>query len=448
LLIKKISTIFKTTFMNTRFAAAAREEIAAPPAPQPDIFRRIRKYMGPLGQYASVAEGYYIFPELEGALGNRMLFKGKEVICWSINNYLGLASHPEVVKADAEATAQWGLAYPMGARLMTGETNFHKQLEQKLAALINRPACCLLNYGYQGMVSCIDALVSRHDVIIYDAECHACILDGIRLHQGSRFSFEHNDVRALEKQLSKAVRIAENCNGGILVISEGVFGMRGDQGRLREIAGLKQKYPFRFLVDDAHGLGTLGPGGSGTANGQNVQNEIDIYFGTFAKAMASVGAFVAGERDIIRYLKYNMRSQVFAKSLPLPVVLGVLKRLEIIRQHPEFISTLWKNVEALQQGLRDAGFDIGMTNSPVTPVYLNGSPEEAAQLVYDLRENHGIFCSLALYPVIPKGEILLRLIPTSMHTKEDIEETLVAFREVAVKLRSGSYGQKVLNPVL
>lgn len=414
----------------------------------PDIFNRIRSHMGPLGQYAKIAEGYYIFPELEGALGNRMSFNGKEVICWSINDYLGLANDADVRETDALATREWGLAYPMGARLMTGETKHHRFLEQQIKEFLDMQDVCLLNYGYQGMASCIDALVSRHDVIVYDAESHACILDGLRMHLGKKFSFQHNDIHHLEMQLEKAVKLAKSNNGGVLVISEGVFGMRGDQGKLKEIVNLKQKYPFRFLVDDAHGFGTMGPQGNGTGHEQEVQSGIDIYFGTFAKAMALIGGFVAGETDIIRYLKYNMRSQVFAKSLPLAIVLGAIERMRILIQKPELKKRLWENVHALQQGLKKEGFDIGITNSPVTPVFLKGLPEEASQMVYDLRENYGVFCSMVLYPIIPKGEILLRLIPTASHTKNDIDITLNAFKEIAKKLKSGLYNTKVFNPVL
>jgi glycine C-acetyltransferase len=353
-----------------------------------------------------------------------------------------------VREADAAAATAYGLAYPMGARLMTGETPHHRQLENILASFVKKPAACLVNYGYQGMISCIDALVSRHDVIIYDAESHACILDGVRMHLGKRLSFEHNNIAHLENQLKKAVVLARENNGGILVISEGVFGMRGDQGKLREIVSLKQTYGFRFLVDDAHGFGTMGEGGAGTGVEQGIQDGIDIYFGTFAKSMALIGGFVAGEKDIITYLKYNMRSQVFAKSLPLPIVKGALKRLELIERHPEWKERLWENVNSLQHGLRASGFDIGITNSPVTPVYLKGKPEEASQMVYDLRENHGVFCSMVLYPVIPKGEIILRLIPTASHTREDIEQTLSAFKEIALKLKSGAYNSQVFNPVM
>ncbi len=413
-----------------------------------DIFERIRANMGPLGQYADIAEGYYIFPKLTGEIGSRMMFNGQEVICWSINNYLGLANHPEVRKVDAEASADWGLAYPMGARLMTGETDQHIQLERELAAFVQKEAGCLLNYGYQGMTSCIDSLVSRRDVIVYDAESHGCIIDGVRLHLGKRIAFEHNNIESFEKQLVRAVKMAEESGGSVLVITEGVFGMRGDQGKLKEIAAYKSKYPFRLLVDDAHGFGTLGPNGEGAGVEQGVQDEIDIYFGTFAKSMASIGAFIAGPPDIVKFLKYNMRSQVFAKSLPQPLVVGGLKRLDLIRTKPELKKQLWKNVNALQNGLREAGFDIGNTNTPVTPVFLKGHPMEASQMVHDLRANHRIFCTMVIYPIIPKGEIILRLIPTAAHTQEDIDLTLAAFKAISGKLQRGEYKKEVFNPLM
>jgi glycine C-acetyltransferase len=413
-----------------------------------DIFERIRANMGPLGQYADIAEGYYIFPKLTGEIDSRMMFNGKEVICWSINNYLGLANHPEVRKIDAEASAEWGLAYPMGARLMTGETDQHKQLERELASFVRKEAACLLNYGYQGMSSCIDSLVSRRDVILYDAESHGCIIDGVRLHLGKRIAFEHNNVESFEKQLIRSQKMADDNGGSVLVITEGVFGMRGDQGILKEIASFKSKFPFRLLVDDAHGLGTLGPNGEGAGVEQGVQDDIDIYFGTFAKSFASIGAFIAGPPDIMTFLRYNMRSQVFAKSLPMPLVIGALKRLELIRTHPEFKEKLWQNVNALQNGLRAAGFNIGTTASPVTPVFLKGHPMEASQMVHDLRENHRIFCTMVIYPIIPKGEILLRLIPTACHTQDDIEKTLAAFKIVGAKLAAGEYRAEVVNPLM
>lgn len=413
-----------------------------------DIFERIRKNMGPLGQYADIAEGYYVFPKLTGEIGSRMMFNGKEVICWSINNYLGLANHPEVRKVDAEASAQWGLAYPMGARLMTGETDYHLQLEKELAEFVHKEAGCLLNYGYPGMVSCIDSLVSRRDVILYDAEGHGCIIDGVRLHMGKRIAFEHNNIESFEKQLIRATKMAEEGGGAVLVISEGVFGMRGDQGKLKEIASYKEKYKFRFLVDDAHGIGVLGPNGEGAGVEQGIQDDIDIYFGTFAKSFASIGAFLAGPPDIIRFLKYNMRSQIFAKSLPMPLVIGGLKRLELMRNHPEYKQKLWTIVNALQNGLKEAGFDIGITNSPVTPVFLKGHPFEASQLVHDLRENYRVFCSMVMYPMIPKGEIILRVIPTAAHSLEDVEITLNAFKAVSAKLKNGEYSANVINPVM
>ena len=404
-----------------------------------DLFDRITENKGPLGKWADQAEGYFVFPKLEGPISNRMHFRGKEVITWSVNDYLGLANHPEVRKVDAEAAAAYGAAYPMGARMMSGHTSLHEQLQEELAAFVNKEAAYLLNFGYQGILSTIDTLVSKNDVIVYDVDAHACIIDGVRLHLGKRFTYKHNDIESLEKNLQRATKQAEQSGGGILVISEGVFGMRGEQGKLKEIAALKKKYNFRFLVDDAHGFGTLGATGAGAGEEQGVQDEIDVYFATFAKSMASTGAFIAGDKEIIDYLKYNMRSQMFAKSLQMQLVVGALKRLEMLRTQPELKAKLWENVNALQKGLKDNGFDIGKTQSCVTPVYLKGSIPEAMALVQDLRENFGIFCSIVVYPVIPKGLILLRLIPTSSHTMEDIEITLEAFAQIRSKLEQGVY---------
>jgi glycine C-acetyltransferase len=405
-----------------------------------DLFERLVKNYGPIGQHRERAHGYFAFPKLEGEIGSRMRFRGKDVIVWSLNNYLGLANHPEVRKTDAEAAAKYGLATPMGARMMSGNTNFHEQLEKELAAFESKEDACLLNYGYQGMVSIIDALCSRHDVIVYDAESHACIIDGVRLHPGHRYVFKHNDIEDLEKQLQRATALIERQNaGGILVITEGVFGMAGDQGKLKEIAALKEKYDFRLLVDDAHGFGTLGKTGAGAGEEQGVQDKIDLYFSTFAKSMASIGAFVAGDRQIIDYIRYNIRSQIFAKSLPLPLTIGNLKRLELLRTKPELKEKLWENANKLQKGLKEKGFDIGNTDTPVTPVYMKGGVEEATAMVMDLRENYGVFASVVVYPVIPKGHIIYRLIPTAAHTEKDIEDTLRAFSDTKAKLDSGSY---------
>ena len=404
-----------------------------------DIFDRMRTNRGPLGKWASLAEGYFAFPKLEGPIGNRMYFQGKEVITWSVNDYLGLANHPEVRKVDADAAKDYGSAYPMGARLMSGHTSAHEQLQEELAAFVNKEAAYLLNFGYQGILSTIDSLVSKNDVIVYDVDAHACIVDGVRLHLGKRFTFQHNNIESLEKNLIRATKVVAETGGGILVISEGVFGMRGEQGRLREIVALKEKFNFRLLVDDAHGFGTLGATGAGAGEEQGIQDDIDVYFATFAKSMASTGAFIAADKDIIDYLKYNMRSQMFAKSLQMVLVKGVLKRLDMLRSMPELKANLWKNVHALQTGLRERGFDLGSTQSCVTPVYLKGSVPEAMVLVKDLRENFGIFCSIVVYPVIPKGLILLRLIPTASHTMEDIDETLEAFSTIRERLNDGLY---------
>ncbi|HYD91286.1 MAG TPA: aminotransferase class I/II-fold pyridoxal phosphate-dependent enzyme [Flavobacterium sp.] len=404
-----------------------------------DLFERIQKNKGPLGRWASQAEGYYVFPKLEGPLSSRMMFHGKEVLNWSINDYLGLANHPEVRKVDAEAAAEYGAAYPMGARMMSGHTSTHEQLERELAAFVQKESAYLLNFGYQGMVSIIDALVSKNDIIVYDVDSHACIIDGVRLHMGKRFTYKHNDVESLEKNLERAVNMAETTGGGILVITEGVFGMRGQQGKLKEIVALKEKYNFRLLVDDAHGFGTLGKTGAGAGEEQGCQDGIDVYFSTFAKSMASIGAFVAADKDVIDFLKYNLRSQMFAKSLPMLLVKGALKRLEMLRTMPELKAKLWENVNALQNGLKERGFNIGDTNTCVTPVYLEGSIPEAMVMVNDLRENYSIFLSIVVYPVIPKGIILLRMIPTATHTMEDINQTLAAYEAIREKLQNGTY---------
>jgi len=404
-----------------------------------DLFDRIIENKGPLGKWASHAEGYFVFPKLEGPISNRMKFQGKEVLTWSINDYLGLANLEEVKAVDAEAAATYGAAYPMGARMMSGHTEYHEQLQNELAAFVNKEAAYLLNFGYQGIMSAVDALVSKDDIIVYDVDCHACIIDGVRLHMGKRFTFQHNDIDSLEKNLERATKLAEQQNGGILVISEGVFGMRGEQGKLKEIVALKKKFKFRLLVDDAHGFGTLGATGAGAGEEQGIQDDIDVYFATFAKSLAGIGAFLAADKEIIDFLKYNLRSQMFAKSLPMIYVKGALKRLDMLRSQPELKAKLWENVNALQSGLKERGFDIGTTSSCVTPVYLNGSIPEAMALVKDLRESHGIFCSIVVYPVIPKGLILLRMIPTATHTLEDVAITLDAFTAIRERLENGTY---------
>ena len=407
-----------------------------------DIFVKLQENMGPLGRHHKEAHGYFTFPKLEGEISNRMVFRGKEKLVWSLNNYLGLANHPEVRKADADASAQYGLALPMGARMMSGNSNNHEQLEADLASFVHKEDCVLLNFGYQGVVSIIDAVVDRHDVIVYDAESHACIIDGVRLHAGKRFVFAHNNVENLEKQLQRANRLVAETGGGILVITEGVFGMSGSQGKLREIIELKQKYNFRLFVDDAHGFGTMGKTGAGTGEEQNCQDGIDLYFSTFAKSMALIGAFVAGPKSIMDFLRYNLRSQIFAKSLPMPLVVGAIKRLELLRTKPELKDKLWTIVKALQGGLKEAGFNIGITTTPVTPVLLNGTVEEATHLTLDLRENYDIFCSIVVYPVVPRGVIMLRLIPTAAHTLEDVAETIEAFKSIQSKLKNGEYAHK------
>ena len=404
-----------------------------------DVFEKLVKDGGPIGQHMDRAHGYFAFPKLEGELGPRMKFRGKEVIVWSLNNYLGLVNHPEVRKADTAAAEKYGMGNPMGARMMSGNTDKHDELERILAGFTSREDAMLLNFGYQGIMSCIDALVNRRDVIVYDAESHACIVDGVRLHMGNRFAFKHNDIEDCEKQLQRAVALAEKNGGGILVITEGVFGMDGEQGILKEICALKDKYGFRLLIDDAHGFGYMGATGAGADQAQGVQDKVDLYFSTFVKSMGSIGAFIAGPKNVLKYLRYNVRSQIFAKSLPLIIVEGMIMRMNMIQNDSSFREKLWSNVKKIQDGLKQRGFDIGNTNSPVTPIYMKGDVPEATQMVMDLRENYKIFCSIVVYPVIPKGDIIYRIIPTAAHSDADIEETLKAFEECKAKLDSGAY---------
>jgi len=404
-----------------------------------DIFEKIAKHMGPIGQHHKWSHGYFSFPKLEGDIAPHMTFRGKEHLVWSLNNYLGLANHPEVREADRKGAEDFGMAYPMGARMMSGNSKYHEQLEQELAAFVGKPDAFLLNYGYQGMVSIIDSLVDRNDVIVYDAESHACIIDGLRLHMGKRFVYKHNDIESARKQLERATKLVEQSGGGILVITEGVFGMSGAQGKLKELVDLKKDFNFRLLIDDAHGFGTMGPTGAGTHEAQGCIDGVDVYFGTFAKSMAGIGAFVASTEEMTNFFRYNMRSQTFAKALPMPMVIGLLKRLELLKNNSELRDKLWNIATTLQKGLRERGFDLGVTDTMVTPVFLKGELLEATALTMDLRENYGIFCSIVVYPVIPKGLIELRLIPTAVHTLEDVQRTLDAFSEVSDKLKSGYY---------
>jgi len=410
-----------------------------------DIFEKIKKNRGSIGQYQKFGHGYFAFPKLEGEIEPHMKFKGKDVLTWSLNNYLGLANHPEIRKIDAEATAKYGLAYPMGARMMSGHSTNHEIFEEMAARFVHKEDAYLLNFGYQGMVSIIDSLVDRHDVIVYDSESHACIMDGLRIHMGKRFVFPHNDIESCEKQLQRAQKLTEESGGGILVITEGVFGMAGDLGKLDKIAALKKKYNFRFLVDDAHGFGTMGATGSGTGEHLGVQDQIDVYFATFAKSMAGIGGFVASTSDVINYLRYNLRSQIYAKSLPMAMTLGAIKRLEFIQAHPEQKEKLWTIVHALQKGLRSAGLNLGKTESPVTPVFMKSGVPQATQMIYDLRENYAIFCSVVIYPVVPKDVVMLRLIPTASHTIEDVEYTLKAFREIKAKVDNNEYSDQLAD---
>ena len=410
-----------------------------------DIFDKIKSDKGALGQYSGMAHGYFTFPKLEGEIAARMTFRGKKVLTWSLNNYLGLANDPEIRKADAEYTREFGLAYPMGARMMSGQSTNHERFEKMAAEFEMKEDAYLLNYGYQGMVSIIDALVDRRDVIVYDSESHACIMDGLRLHFGKRFVFAHNDIESCEKQLQRATKLVGESGGGILVITEGVFGMAGDLGKLDKIAELKKKYNFRFLVDDAHGFGTMGANGRGTGEHFGVQDQIDVYFATFAKSMAGIGGFVASTREVVNYLRYNLRSQIYAKSLPMAMTLGAIKRLELIQAHPEYREKLWTIVRALQSGLKEAGLDLGKTESPVTPVFFKCRLTQVTQLIYDLRENYNIFCSVVIYPVVPRDVVMLRLIPTAIHTLEDVEYTVRSFVEIKRKVDNNEYPDEMAD---
>lgn len=413
-----------------------------------DLFDKISKSMGgPLGQHQKWSHGYFSYPRLEGEIGPHMMFNGKEHLVWSLNNYLGLANHPEVREADAKAAADYGMAYPMGARMMSGNSIHHEELETSLAKFVGKEDAYLLNYGYQGMLSIIDTLVDRNDVIVYDAESHACIIDGLRMHIGKRYVYQHNDIASCEKQLERATKLTEQTGGGILLITEGVFGMSGAQGRLKDIVALKDKFNFRMLVDDAHGFGTMGKTGAGTHEEQDCIDGVDVYFGTFAKSMAGIGGFVAADKQIVDYLRYNMRSQIFAKALPMPMVIGLKKRFELLVSQPQLRQKLWQIANALQNGLRERGFDLGVTNTMVTPVFLKGDLYEATALTRDLRENYGIFCSIVIYPVIPKGLIVLRLIPTAAHSLEDVQRTLDAYTEMGEKLKAGYYKSDKVNAV-
>ena len=402
-----------------------------------DVFEKLDG--GPLGQHVERAHGYFAFPKLEGELGSRMFFRGKEKIVWSLNNYLGLVNHPETRKVDTEAAAKWGMGHPMGARMMSGNSEQHEGLEKIIAEFVKREDAMLLNFGYQGIMSCIDALVNRRDVIVYDGESHACIVDGIRLHMGYSYAYKHNNIEDCEKQLVRAKKMAEKSGGGILVITEGVFGMSGNQGKLKELVALKQKHNFRLLIDDAHGFGSMGPTGAGADEEQGCQDGVDLYFSTFVKSMGSIGAFIAGQKKVMTYLRYNVRSQIFAKSLPMLIVEGMIKRMEMLKTMPELREKLWHNVNKLQKGLKEKGFDIGTTNTPVTPVIMKGDLPQATGMLMDLRENYNIFCSVVVFPVIPKGQIIFRLIPTATHTDEDTDLTLKAFEETKKKLDEGAY---------
>jgi glycine C-acetyltransferase len=415
-----------------------------------DIFDKIDRAMNTsLGSYASFGHGWSTFPKLEGEIGPNMTFKGEPVLVWSLNDYLGLANHPEVRAVDAEAAARWGFAAPMGARMLTGQTKYHEQFERNAAAYVQKEDAFLLNFGYQGCMSIVQALADRRDVIVYDQLCHACIIDGMNLSPAKRFMFAHNDMEQFEDRLKKAERVTKETGGGILVITEGVFGMKGDLGNLAEIVKFKDKYKFRIFIDDAHGFGVMGANGRGVAEHFGVEDQIDVTFYTFAKSMAMIGAFVASSRSVVQYMRYHMRSQIYAKALPLALTEGAIKRLDMVQNGNHLRKQCWDITHAIQAGLRAQGLEIGPTESPVTPVYLKLRGESVAEAIHvmkDLRENHGIFVSGVTYPVTAKGELILRIIPTASHTMDQVTRTLKAFSTVAGTLTAGAYSEEI--PVL
>ena len=409
---------------------------------QTDIFARRLTEKTPLSRHAATIEGYFSFPKLEGPIGPRMGLNGREMVCWSLNNYLGLSNHPEVREADAAAAAEYGMGYPMGSRLMSGDTELHDELERQLSEFVGKEATMLLNFGYQGAFSIVDALLDRHDAVVYDKDVHACTYDGIRMQTCHRFSFRNNDLAHLEKQLIRATEATEKSGGGILVLIEGVYGMGGHQGKVAEVVALKEKYNFRLLLDDAHGFGVLGETGAGTGEAQGCQDGVDLYYSTFTKSMSTMGAFISGGLEILEHMKYTVRSQVFSKTIPMPVIVGALKRLDMIRTRPELRERLWKNVHSLQAGLYDHGFLDGniLGESCITPVFLKHDDYvESVAMVCDLRDAYGIFTSIMVYPVVPKGTMMLRLTATALHTERDIDETLHGFTKVREKLAAGFY---------
>ena len=394
-----------------------------------DLFDKLETRPSPLGEFTSNGYGYYTFPKLDGPIGPEMKFNGKDVVVWSVNDYLSVGNHPRIREVDKNAAEKYGLSAPMGARLMTGNSDEHEALERELADFIHKPKALLLNYGYQGIMSVIHSLVDRNDFLIYDELSHACIVDGKQLAMAEKSVFKHNDMESLEKQLKRASKKLKP-NSSILVVTEGVFGMTGDLGKLKEIIALKEKYPFRLLVDDAHGFGTLGHDGSGAGTQLGCHDGIDIYFGTFAKAVALIGAFVAAEPRVIEFLKANTRSQIFAKSLPMPIVVSARERIKLIRKNPQWREQLWENTKKLRSGLVELGYNVLPSESPVTPVLTEGSTDLAQTIMREMREEHGVFVSGVAYPVVPKGVVLLRLIPMAGHTDAHIEKTLKAFEAI------------------
>jgi 7-keto-8-aminopelargonate synthetase-like enzyme/acyl-CoA synthetase (AMP-forming)/AMP-acid ligase II len=414
---------------------------SAPPGPgqdrAADLFDKCRGDGGYFGAYRVRRDRYFTQPILEGAPGPRMRFAGKDVIVWSLNNYLGLAGDERIRRAACRAVEEFGTAMPMGSRLLTGNTAHHEALECRLARFCQKPAALVFNYGYLGVLGTMAALVHKNDMVIIDSLSHASIADGAVLASAGRpfRVFRHNDMESLEEQLRAARR---ERTGGLLVVTEGVFGMGGDLAPLATLGRLARQYEARLLVDDAHGFGVMGPGGRGTGEHLQAQADIDLYFGTFAKAFAGIGGVTAGEEPVVDYIRYNARPHVFAKSLPLVFVAAITAALEAVENGAALRRQMWSVTRQLQQGLVDLGFDIGRTQSPITPVHVPAGDEPTClAMMRMLRDDHGVFVSGVTYPVVPRGTLLLRLIPTAAHRAEDVERTLAAFRAVRDRLRLG-----------
>lgn len=367
--------------------------------------------------------------ELKGKVSNRMIFDNKEYIIWCLNDYLGLMHHPESIEAAAQATTQYGPSYPHSVRLTIGHSSAHDYLEQQLNTLMGYEDSMLVNLGYQGFMSIIDALTDRHDTIIYDQKCHACLIDGVRLHNGRKFAFKHNDINHLETQLQRARKTHNSKEGMIIVVVDGLYSMHGELAKLDEIVRLKKLYNFALFVDDSHAFGVFGKHGKGSPEHYGIEKEVDVYVSTFTKSFGNLGGFVSAKKPIIDFLRFATRSQIFSRSMPLPMVLSVSKNIEIFQREPERRERLWKNTNQFQEGLREMAINIGPSESPIVPIHINGNHQEGLKVFFDLREM-GIFSYIVAYPVVEKNTCLIRMVCTHNHTTIDIEQTLHAFKEL------------------